>query len=229
MFQLNFPAELKVADTITFCKGSFFVVWSNIGTLQSTSYNQCIAKRSSRKLFEICYVFLSPKKFKFTTWMVMMFCFGSIWCRFFNLTSDWSPYTNSSRNHWLTVQYFSDHLVRRQGSTEKATARGRGFSCVIARINVLLYSHNMILLAKSGIQRLGVCVCVFFSLAVKTHTVQNLGWTSSKALPRFRCFVFNFSPTCHWVQLIRLAMCFYITYFHAIGSVEHYPGPTVRM
>ena len=37
MFQLNFPAELKVADTINFVQGIIFVVWSNIGTLQSTS------------------------------------------------------------------------------------------------------------------------------------------------------------------------------------------------
>lgn len=210
MFQLNFPAELKVADTITFCKGSFFVVWSNIGTLQSTSYNQCIAKRSSRKLFEICYVFLSPKKFKFTTWMVMMFCFGSIWCRFLT----WHLIEVRIQIHQGTTDLLFNILLttcQKAGVNRKSHGPRPWFSCVIARIDVLLYSHNMILLAKSGIQRLGVCVCV------------TRGENLQKASPRFRCFVFNFSPTCHWVQLIRSHV-----FLHNIFSCDRFGGALPR-
>ena len=94
--------------------------------------------------------FLSPKRFDSHNLMVMMciYSFGSM--SDIDLATDWSPYANSSRSHWLTVpQYSSDHLSERRKKTEKIGPRP-DFSCVIiARIDVLLYSHNMILPAKS--------------------------------------------------------------------------------
>ena len=152
-----------------------------------------------------------------------MFCLGSIWCRFVNLTSDWSPHTNSSRNHWLTVQYSSDHLSERSQWNRKSHGPRPRFSCVIARIDVLLYSHNMILLAKSGIQRLGVCVCVCFFFPGSKNAYGTRGENLQKASPRFQCFAFNFSPTCHWVQLIQSHV-----FLHNIFSCDRFGGALPR-